>query len=186
MAAKKRDTGPVEQQLEAAKKKIAELEIALADEQEHNKSFLEVFLDGQYIDIAEEKEKAAAEIRLAATQENLLCSENRAAALEKEANIWRRASRILRDGAANEFPRAQTILAASDNEGVPSEKAQTLLVALMFKMLAVQREKSRGLQKDIVQAAIKYRLNMSGLSERSVNGMLSAARKNALMHDFEI
>lgn len=167
------------------KKENAELRKALADEQEHHKSFLEVYLDGQYIKRAEEKENTAAAIRGAATPENCLSSENAAAILEKEACLWRQASRILRKGAATEFPRAQRIVAAMDDAEIPPQKSHLLLIALLFKLLADPLGGPRGVPKKIVAAAIEYRLNMSGLSKSSIEKMLAAAKKTGADHGLE-
>ncbi len=180
-------TESVERQLEKAQKKIAalektnvELRKALTDEQEHHKSFLEVFLDGQYKEIAEEKENTAAKIRAAATPENLLSSEDRAAILDREACVWRQASRVLRKGAAAEFPAAQAILAAIDGTDKPPLRSHLLLIAALVELIAEARGRItnlRGLQAEINSDIREKHQNVLGLGETKIQQMLADANK---------
>lgn len=178
MAAKKSDVGSIEQQLEAAKKRVAELEIDLKNckqecelERENNGGFLVAFLDYQF------KEKAA-ENDLIASQDQAKDHPGPTAA----ANAWRQASEMLQKFAVNEFPAAQEVLAAIDGTDTPPQRSHLLLIAVLMKLLAESRGSSRGLQNEIANKIKDIHWSVLGLSKKNVQLMLASANRAAEHH----
>lgn len=176
MAANKNEAGSAEQQLEAAKKRIAELENALVScqqecalERENNGSFLVAYLDDEF--------------KAQATASDLKASQAKEPAVPTAAaHAWRSASDMLQKFAVNEFPAAQEILAAIDGTDKPPARSHLLLIAVLMKLLAECRGSSQGLQSDIIKQITDMRWSVLGLRKKNVELMLAAANKAASHH----
>lgn len=158
----------VDKQLEKAQEKIEELEHALAVEQEHNGSCLEVYLGHQF----EEQIRATDAASTAQRAKG-----NDTTGLDAVANAWRRASEMLHETAVNEFPAAQKILAAANEVQITqSKRALSLLIAVMFQMMNEKRSTPTGLPGEIIDKAKDYRLDVVGLGKTNIEQMLAAAK----------
>lgn len=164
----------VERQLQKAQKQIEELEHALAVEQEHNGSHLEVYLGHLF------EEQIRATDAASTTQR---AKGNDTTNLDAVANAWRRANEMLHETAVNEFPRAQQIMATIESADIPPLTSHLLLIGLLLKLLASARGSNSGLQKEITDAAESRRLNVVGISKSNIEKMLAAANKQWQIHN---
>ncbi|WP_425914147.1 hypothetical protein [Pseudomonas sp. GWSMS-1] len=168
MAAKKSGTGSIEQQLEAAQKKISELETALANQQEYDNSILAAFLGHQYQDEIRSADEALAQLRAKGKDSTTL---------DAVANTWRKAFEMLRENAAKKYPAVNSMLAAFEGKDSPPLPSHLLLIALLLRILAETRGGARGLQGEIIRRADSLNLNVVGLSRSNLEKMFAAANK---------
>lgn len=187
MAAKKSGTGSIEQQLEAAKKKVVELEKDLAacrDECEfvhkNNAGFLVAFLDDEL------KAKAVASDLIASKTDDATAY----AAAIAAANAWRQASEMLREFALSEYSSAQKIRAdVGDTGKKPALHSHRLLIAALVELIADARGRStntRGLQAEINADIREKHRNVLGLGETKIQQMFAEANKAAGNNGFNL
>lgn len=187
MGTKQKGTVSVDQQLEAAKMKIAELEKALEDcrqecafEREDNGGFLLAFLDSKF--------------KAQATANDLIVSQAEVPAdtfvvANAVANAWRRASEMLQEFAVSERPQAQEILAAIDGTDKRPLRSHLLLIAALVELVAEARGRStnlRGLQAEINSDIREKHKNVLGLGETKIQQMLADANKAGGNNGFNV
>lgn len=165
MSAAKTETARLHEQLNRASERIEQLQKEIAHEREFNISFLVGCLDGEFKKEARAKDDAD---------------------LGAEANVWRRASEMLRQHAVNEFPAAQRILAAIEGTDKPPLPSHLLLIVVLLKLLADARGSAKGLQSEIIGKAESQRLSVVGLSKSNIEKMFAAAKKIAADHGVTI